>query len=47
MQTRNDDGSFRSEKFIKALSNLPIFTNRKNLFIDQWLFKMYGKFEIN
>lgn len=32
---RNDDGFFRSGKLIKALSNLPIFINRKNQSINQ------------
>lgn len=44
---RNDDGSFGSGRLIKALSNLPIFINRKNQSINQQLSKMQKKFEIN
>lgn len=40
-------GSSRSGKLTKALPNSPIFTNRKDLPIDQLLSKMRGKFEIN
>ena len=45
--TGSDDGSLKSGKLTKTLSDLPIFTDRKNPSIDQWLSKMQGKFEIN
>ena len=47
MHTRSDDDSFRSRKLTKTLSNFFIFTDGKKLFIDQVLFKMQSKFEIN
>ena len=43
----SDDGSFGSGKLTKALPDPPIFTDGKDLSIDQWLSKMRGKFEIN
>ena len=47
MHTRSDDGFFRFGKLTKTLPDPPIFTNEKNPSIDQWLFKMQRKFEIN
>lgn len=40
MYTGSNNGFSKSRKLIKALSNFFIFTNRKNLFIDQWLSKI-------
>ena len=34
-------------KLIKALPNLLLFTNEKDLSINQWLLKIQDKFEIN
>ena len=34
-------------KLTKALPDPPLFTDRKDPSIDQWLSKMQGKFEIN
>ena len=47
MYTRSDDGSFISRKLTKGLPDPSIFTDGKNLSINQWLSKMQGKFEIN
>ncbi len=38
--TGSDDSSFGSEKLTKALSDLPIFIDGKDLSIDQWWSKM-------
>ena len=38
---------FTVGKLIKALPNPLLFTDGKDLFIDQWLSKMRGKFKIN
>ena len=35
------------DKLTKTLPNRVLFTDRKNLSIDQWLLKIQGKFEIN
>ena len=45
--TGSKNGSTGNGKFTKALPNPPIFTNKKDLSIDQWLSKMRGKFKIN
>ena len=45
--TGSDDGSLRSGKLIKALPYPFIFTDAKDLSMDQWLSKMQSKFEIN
>lgn len=47
MYTKSDDNFLESGKLTKALPNALISLNRKNLFINQWLSKMQGKFEIN
>lgn len=47
MHISSKDSSTGFGKLIKALPDSPIFTNRKNPSIDQWLSKMQGKFEIN
>ncbi len=47
IHTGSDDGSLRSGKLTKTLPDPFIFTDGKNLSIDQWLSKMRGKFEIN
>ena len=45
--TTSKDGSTGFRKVTKTLPDLPIFMNRKNPSIDQWLSKMQGKFQIN
>ena len=47
IHTRSNDNFLGSEKLTKALFDPLIFTNRKNLSINQELFKMQSKFEIN
>ena len=47
MHIRSDDSSFGFEELTEALPNYLIFTNGRNLFIDQLLSKIQGKFEIN
>ena len=37
---KSNDGFLRSGKLTKALSDSAIFTDRKNLSIDQWFSKM-------
>lgn len=45
--TLSKNGFSRSRKVTKALPNPPIFTDGKDLSIDQRLSKLQGKFEIN
>ena len=45
--TGSENGSTGNGKLTKALPDPPIFTDGKDPFIDQWLSKMRGKFEIN
>lgn len=40
MHTNNKDGFIEFEKLFKALSNLSIFRDGKNLSINQWLSKI-------
>lgn len=47
MYTGSINSFSKSRKLIKALPNFLIFTNRKNLFIDQLLSKIQSKFKIN
>ena len=47
LYTGSENGSNRNGKLTKALPDPPIFTNGKDLSIDQRLSKMRGKFEIN
>ena len=42
-----ENGSIRNGKLTKALPDLPIFANGKDPSINQWFFKMKGKFKIN
>ena len=42
----SDNGFFGSGKLIKALPNPLIFIDGKDLFIDQWLFKIQGNLKI-
>lgn len=47
MHIGSKNGSTKFEKLTKALPNLPIFIDGKDLSINKWLSKMHGKFQIN
>lgn len=47
IHTDSKNSFTQNRKLTKALPDLLIFTNKKNLSINQWLFKMQNKFEIN
>lgn len=47
MNINSKNGSTGFRKLFKALPNPLFFTDKKNLFIDQWFSKMQEKFEIS